>query len=103
MAVLGDDAKWGEIKVFGKFRECERVAVEVGVEGEVVGRKGSVVGVKVEGGTVVVFVNSAPGCEWDGVYPSRSFTSAASDSREASSSPALCECDVVGKVVVVGA
>ena len=47
MAVLGNYAKWVKIELFGKVWECERVAVEVGVEGEVVGREGSVVWVKV--------------------------------------------------------
>ena len=48
-------------------------------------------------------MDSVPGCEWDGVDPSWSFTSPSPDSRESSSSPTLCECDVVGKVVVVSA
>ena len=47
MAVLGNYAKWDKIKLFGKVWECEWVAVEVGVEGEVVSRGGSCVGVEV--------------------------------------------------------
>ena len=95
MAVLGNDAKWDEVKLFGNFRECERVAVEVGVEGEVVGRRGSGVWVEVYGSAVGVFVDSVPGCEWDGVYPSWSFSSASFPSPEPASPPAVCECDVV--------
>ena len=47
VAVLGNNAKWDKIELFGKVWECEGVAVEVGVEGEFVGREGSVVGVQV--------------------------------------------------------
>ena len=47
MAVLGNDAKWDEIKLFGKVWECERVAVEVGIQGDVVGLRRSVVRVEV--------------------------------------------------------
>ena len=47
VAVLGNDAKWGEIELFGKVWECEWVAVEVGVKGEVVRSDGSGVGVEV--------------------------------------------------------
>ena len=103
VAVLGNNAKWDEIKLFGKVWECEWVAVKVGVEGEVVGRGGSGVWVEVYGGAGGVFMNSGPGCKRDGVYPSRSFASSSSNSRETSSSPAVCEGDVVSEVVVVGA
>ena len=80
MAVLGNYAKWVEIELFGKVWECERVAVEVGVEGDVVGRRWSGEGVEVYGGAVGVFVKSVPGCEGDGVDPSRSFASSSSNS-----------------------
>ena len=79
MAVLGNYAKWVKVKLFGKVWECEWVAVEVGVEREVVGSKGSVVGVAVEWGAVGVFVNSVPSCEWNGVNPSGSFSASSSD------------------------
>ena len=47
VAVLGNYAKWDKIKLFGKVWECERVAVEVGMEGDVVGLEGSDVWVEV--------------------------------------------------------
>ena len=47
VTVLGNYAKWDKIKLFGKVWECEWVAVEVGVEGEVIRRGGSCVRVEV--------------------------------------------------------
>ena len=77
--------------------------VGVGLGGDVVGRGGSGGWVEVEGGPVRVFVDSVPSCNGDGVNPSWSFASASSNSREASASPAVCEGNVVGEVVVVRA
>ena len=45
---------------------------------------------------------SLPRCLWYGVDPSWAFPSASGGSAESSSSPATCESDVVGEVVVAG-
>ena len=80
----------------------ERVTVEVGVEGDVVRKYWSVVWVEVYGGLVWVFVDSLPGCGGDSFDPSFAFAAAAVRSAKTALSPAICEGDVVGKVVVVG-
>ena len=84
-----------------KWGGFERVTVEVGVEGDVVREYRSVVWVEVYGGLFWVFVDSLPGCDGDSFDPSLAFAAPAIGPAEPALSPAVCEGDVVGKVVVV--
>ena len=75
--------------------ECEGVGMEVWVKGGVVREDGSVVRVEVYWSAVGVFVYSLPRGLWYSVDPSWAFPSASGSSDESSSSPSVCESDVV--------